>query len=110
MFALGSDGKCLDTNTFMESPIDQNASVDGAEEREGFGESMVCGGGEVTFIGDVGTPVSPLSLSAQPFTKTPDKGAAANSSTMKVKNLSRLWLYRNGGIPPDDVVRKAATS
>jgi hypothetical protein len=71
MFALGPDGKCLDTNAFMEMPIDQEASLDGAKGRESYRDSMTTAGGEVKFIGDTGTPISPLSLSSSQLQMTP---------------------------------------
>jgi hypothetical protein len=111
MFPLGPDKRCLDTNPFMETEIHVE-SVDGdLSRREGPGEEFPqnegADGDDVTFIGDVNSPISPLSLSSS-FPSDMQQSDATRK--LKVKHLSRLWLYRNGKVPPDDYIRRAATA
>lgn len=116
MFALDKNGRCMDTNEFMELPVEKNASNDAPaeepDEREDLSESMIVGGGEVTFIGDIDSPIAPVSLSRASISLAAVEGSDLSEipGTMKVKNLSRLWLYRNGGTPPDEIVRRSATA
>jgi hypothetical protein len=126
MFPLNAKGECQDTNAFMEMEVDYVTSLDGlddnGEDREGLRESMTGAGEEVAFMGDADSPISPLNLAGSQLMMTTIDGktnGSANGSatgsqtrtqTTKVKNLSRLWLYRNGGYPYEDMVRRAATS
>jgi len=108
MFPLDKSGtRCLDTNDFMEMKIDMvNAGISSTRFRtdqsvqdaqNGHGEIIE----EVDFIGDVDSPVGPVQVLAESTHTT--------AMDWKVKNLSRLWLYRNGGTPPDETVQRANT-
>jgi hypothetical protein len=129
MFPLNAKRECHDKNAFMEMDVDHVTSLDGFDEndddREGLSDSMTGAGQEVAFMGDGDSPISPLSLSGSQLIMTTidgqtngtANGSASGSQTQahtqtqvtKVKNLSRLWQYRNGGSPPDDMVRRAGT-
>jgi hypothetical protein len=113
MFPLGSDKKCLDSNEFMEMEVDMSASED-AGEREGRSESITCNpgvpGGEVTVVGDINSPISPLHLSSPVNSFSSAMQIEDGVRVLKVKNFSRLWLYRNGGTPPSDSVRRVFTA
>jgi hypothetical protein len=99
MFALDDKNVCLDHNDFMDMDVDvQTPTQDAKEERENTSESITTTG-EVTFIGDIGSPTSALSVTTS--FNIPTGKAAQNRAIVKVKQLSRLWLYRNGGNPPD---------
>ena len=114
MFVLTPEGKCAETNEFMEMAIDQAASLDGKDhEREGFGESVMWDGGEhaekdARVIGDFDSPISPLTLSGG-LNMTSSSSGPVGGHQLKVKHLSRLWLYRNGGLPPDEPLSRAET-
>jgi hypothetical protein len=115
MFPLDSMRKCADTNEFMEMEVNMNSVRRDSGAREGLGSSMATGGeddDDVTFIGDVNSPISPLVLSRPDISSLGHDAepTAAQAGPMKVKHFSRLWLYRNGGVPPDDSVRRAATT
>jgi hypothetical protein len=129
MFPLNAKGECHDKNPFMEMDVDHVTSLDGFDEndddREGLSDSMTGAGQEVAFMGDGDSPISPLSLAGSQLIMTTidgqtngtANGSASGSQSQthtqtqvtKVKNLSRLWQYRNGGSPPDDTVRRAGT-
>jgi len=133
MFALDEDRRCKDSNAFMEMEISVPAQASAAlAGREGPGEGQLArrgvrrsgvgggdGGGdeedgeeedEVTFIGDVDSPVSSRSMESSFVLGGGAQRDGAAERNLKVKNLSRLWLYRNGGVPPDEPVRRAATA
>jgi hypothetical protein len=114
MFPLGLDKKCMDSNEFMEMEVDLSASDD-AGEREGPSESITCSpgvsGAEATVVGDINSPISPLHLSSPVNTFSPTTQIEEESGrVLKVKNFSRLWLYRNGGSPPSDSLRRVFTA
>ncbi|KAF2674780.1 hypothetical protein BT63DRAFT_449774 [Microthyrium microscopicum] len=108
MFPLESEyGKCKNSNEFMDAVV---VDRDGSDEgRDDIVDSVV-GNGEVTFVGDVDSPISPQSFSPMGSVVL-DKSETAllPKPVVKVKNLSRLWLYRNGGSPPDYIKRAATT-
>jgi len=112
MFPLDDDSRCCDTNEFMEMEVDMGSMDRESGEREGLGESMATGGegDDVTFIGDVNSPISPLVLSRPELALDNHAEPPVQTGAMRVKNFSRLWLYRNGAVPPDDLVRRAATT
>jgi len=76
----------------------------GGDEEDGQEEE------EVTFIGDVDSPVSSRSMESSFVLDGGAQRDGAAERRLKVKNLSRLWLYRNGGVPPDEPVRRSATA
>jgi hypothetical protein len=113
MFPLGPDKKCLNSNEFMEMEVDMSTSDD-AGEREGPSESITSSsgvrGGEVTVVGDINSPISPLHLSSPLNVFSPATQIGERGRPLKVKDFSRLWLYRNGGTPPSDSVRRVFTA
>lgn len=111
MFPLGPDKQCLDTNPFMETEVRVESVAGDVSRREGPGELVPQGNDadadDVTFIGDVNSPISPQSPSSSFPSDMLRSGVARK---LKVKHLSRLWLYRNGRVPPDDFIRRASTA
>lgn len=91
MFPLGSHQKTLENNPFMDMEVRLNRhDVEGREDLAG---SLVeAGEGECTFVGDVNTNISPVVLFEE----------KERPRRLRVKDFSRLWLYRNGGSPPED--------
>jgi hypothetical protein len=115
MFPLDEKNtKCLDTNPFMEMTIDIVERGD-TSKRYGTAESVQSGHAEISagtsakvevaFIGEADTPFGPVEVETTTITSPNGSG----QKTYRVKNLSRLWLYRNGGSPPDDAMRKSGT-
>jgi hypothetical protein len=109
MFPLGPDKQCLDTNPFMETEVRVESVGGDQSRREGPGElvSQNNDADDVTFVGDVNSPIAPQSPSSSFSSDILRSGVARR---LKVKHLSRLWLYRNGRVPPDDFIRRAATA
>ena len=100
MFALNPERTgCADTNDFMEMEVRFNKhDVEEDGDRESLLSSLVGTDSDdavkknsVAFVGDVNAAVKPIAL--------PKRGGAAR--VLKVKDFSRLWLYRNGGEPED---------
>ncbi|KAF2088066.1 hypothetical protein K490DRAFT_73060 [Saccharata proteae CBS 121410] len=99
MFPLGPDRRAMDTNDFMETEVDfAKDSLD--SDREGLAESL-CDSllGEdplagVAVVNDVNSPVTPVMIASTKSVESLDR-------VPKVKDFSRLWLYRNGGSPQD---------
>ncbi|EAW07157.1 uncharacterized protein ACLA_018610 [Aspergillus clavatus NRRL 1] len=89
MFVLGKDLKTLDTNDFMETEIEVEVPV---AERH---------------IEDAAAPESPLDhddthvLYDEMKSNVSSLANSFLSRKTKVKDLSRLWLYRNGASPTD---------
>lgn len=79
MFPFGPDWKVLDSNEFMDMPaeIDARGAVQ-AGEREGVDECIMSSSGE---------------------TSRRENAVSGNRGLLKVRDFSRLWLYRNGGSP-----------
>ena len=100
MFALNPERTaCADTNDFMEMEVRFNKhDVEEDDDRESLLSSLVDKDDDeavkklVAFVGDVNAPVKPIALM---------KLGAGSVRRLKVKDFSRLWLYRNGGEPDD---------
>jgi hypothetical protein len=111
MFPLGPDKRCLDTNLFMETEVRVESVGGDVLHREVLGETVArtddAEGDDVTFIGDINSPISPQSPSSS-FSS--DMLRSGVTRRLKVKHLSRLWLYRNGRVPPEPYVRRSATA
>jgi hypothetical protein len=116
MFAFDSARKCANTNAFMEMEVrlshhdvdeDHEELVHELNDNTGgklFGKKIrdniveqqqqqqKKNSQEVAFVGDVNKAVRPLVLFEQ----------GEQPRRLKVKDFSRLWLYRNGGSPDDN--------
>lgn len=100
MFALNPERTaCADTNEFMEMKVKFNKhDVEEDDDRESLLSCLVDKDGEgvdgvkkgVAFVGDVNAPVKPMGWKHH------------ERRVLRVKDFSRLWLYRNGGEPEDD--------
>ena len=100
----------------MDMPVDVAVGSDAGGEREGPRESMAkssgaqkVGGEEQgrSWVADVNSPISPLRLESPVMAfATVREG----ERVLRVRDFSRLWLYRNGGVPPDDGLRRAFTT
>jgi hypothetical protein len=109
MFPLETvDGviRAKDVSEFMEMSLthDQNTP----DAREDILESILGSGTqrEVSqshaYVGDVNSPLSPLVInSARAIDSAIEKSSQNPWENWKVKHFSRLWMYRNGGSPPD---------
>lgn len=88
----------LERNKFMDSYVriaDQAADVD-REDLEtsqaiGQGSDMIENGGNVVWVRDLASPVTWSHHSASSFPSDP--------SMIRVRDVSRLWAYRNGRVP-----------
>lgn len=76
MFTLGADGRVKERNAFMDSDVD-----------------IIGRGGEVGISGTMKNGV---------VTGKRRGVAAVGKVGMKVRDLSRLWMYRNSMSPPDE--------
>jgi hypothetical protein len=95
---------------FME--MDVSTDPKSPDERESFLSSIFGSGTEnevdQAWIGDVNSPISPLTLNSARPVDSPGgidavlDGRPKASGPWKVKHFSRLWMYRNGESPPPD--------
>lgn len=92
MFPLDENRhRVAEYSEFMELPVRLNRHDLGREDAAaGLGGGN---GDSVAFIGDVNKSVAPLVRLT----------GSARGERLKVKDFSRLWQYRNGGSPADDV-------
>ncbi|KAJ5114296.1 hypothetical protein NUU61_000055 [Penicillium alfredii] len=81
MFTLGPDQKVLDSNPFMETTI---ATQPNKTMREQDGAQGKRADGKPSTSGVLGR-------------QSPEPNGS--SQTLRIKNVSRLWQYRNGGSP-----------
>jgi hypothetical protein len=119
MFPLGEDGKCLESNPFMDLSIDlidasdlenredmTHSVQDGSKAKPGLSPGHPnAGAGQAFESAAAAKPVTEVSVIGDLDLKDGDP----QEKTWKVKNLSRLWLYRNGSVPPDVEPRRAET-
>ena len=90
MFPLGPDRRCLDTNEFMDMDVDASEFEKQPESRESLVESLMRGVDRSwPLVAEVDHLEQPMSV-LDPYPRA-----------LKVKDFSRLWLYRNGGSPSD---------
>jgi hypothetical protein len=102
MFRMGSDRRILDSNDFMDMEV-RMSHHDLDDGREDIAHAFADNSGgkefggkaeqQVAFVGDVNRSLRPMVLFEHG--ETPRR--------LRVKDFSRLWMYRNGGDPPDDV-------
>ncbi|OCL05584.1 hypothetical protein AOQ84DRAFT_298601 [Glonium stellatum] len=100
MFPLGPDQRVLETNDFMEMELKVSEDDTRSHAREADWFSLYGRGAEteedVATLEDINSPIQSLQNSSF--------GSAFESNrlqtTRKVKDYSRLWLYRDGGSPP----------
>ena len=90
MFPLGPDMRASETSEFMETELDTavGASAGGVHDIDKQGDLY----GEGSSV-----QATPNALGPVP---SDNNGKPVNGRPLKVKDLSRLWLYRNGGLPP----------
>ncbi|KAF2418453.1 hypothetical protein EJ08DRAFT_666199 [Tothia fuscella] len=110
MFPLETvDGviRAKDVSEFMEMSVTKDPETPDA--REDLLTSIFGSGTQreaassMAFVGDVNTPLSPLTLnSALPADDGAGSGSQQSWEQWKVKHFSRLWQYRNGNGPPED--------
>jgi hypothetical protein len=90
MFTLGKDMKTLDTNNFMEMEVEvqpdelNRLKADGRDTGDRFGHH------------DIDFPCDEMNANVSLV-----QSDGSFRRKMKVKELSRLWLYRNGASPID---------
>jgi hypothetical protein len=99
-----------DYSEFME--MDVTSDPKSPDEREDWIQSLFGTGMELedeqAWVGDVNTPISPLTLNSARSTDSPSEidgvleGRRRVAGPSKVKHFSRLWMYRNGASPPPD--------
>jgi hypothetical protein len=101
MFPLGPDQRVLKTNDFMEMELNISKGDKHSHAREGIWSSFYSSGVEaeenVAVLEDINSPISRAS------TTSTNSAFASNrvQNSPKVKDFSRLWLYRDGGSPPN---------
>lgn len=101
MFPLGPDQRVLQTNDFMEMELNISKGDKHSHARESIWPSLYSGGVEaeenVAILEDINSPISRVS------TTSIDSAFTSNrvQNPHKVKDFSRLWLYRDGGSPPN---------
>lgn len=90
MFPLGPDMRASETGEFMETELDTavDALAGGVHGIDKQGDLY----GEGSSV-----QATPNALGPVP---SDNNGNPVNGRPLKVKDLSRLWLYRNGGLPP----------
>jgi hypothetical protein len=124
MFPLNKERtRALDASEFMDGQVEVDATSgdSGDSKRRKMEENKDCCGDvreglEQSFRGadpvgrdeegvelevevwDSGSPIVARKMGSWPV-----KGEEKAGSRLKVGDLSRLWLYRNGGCPPDDI-------
>jgi hypothetical protein len=87
MFTLGSDRKVLKSNPFMDMTVEAKPEIN--IQSRGAGSGLQGSFGE------------PLEATLTPMVKS-ERGVAIDETdhqTLRVKDFSRLWQYRNGGSP-----------
>lgn len=90
MFTLGSDKRVLDSNTFMDMKVETKSNIS-IESRPGPG--TLDNSDEQTE-----ETLFPITKTGRPLRN----GVAIDDldhNTLRVKDFSRLWKYRNGGSP-----------
>jgi hypothetical protein len=102
MFRFGEDGRVLDSNAFMDMEVRlSHHDMDAGREDVVHALADNSGGKEfggkhaeqrVAFVGDVNRNLRPMVLFEQ----------GELPRRLKVKDFSRLWMYRNGGDPRDE--------
>jgi hypothetical protein len=102
MFPLEKDSygnflRCKDTNDFMESVVSRGVEgSEGLEEIEGEKNSW----GMIELAGKDGEGKI-VKREVEVHGSFTEGGFGTGDGTVKVKDLSRLWLYRNGRSPSD---------
>jgi len=96
MFPLGPDQRVLKSNDFMEMELNICKGDNQSQAREGTWSSFYSSGAgveeNVATLEDINSPIS-----RAPTISVLTSDNAPNPP--KVKDFSRLWLYRNGGSP-----------
>ncbi len=97
MFTLDKNGRVAESNDFMDGEVEvcldderqdtRDAVADGIYSVAGIGRKV-----NTVEVRDVNSPI------AAPLTNGQWERVLKN---VKVKDMSRLWKYRNGGSPPE---------
>ena len=97
MFPLGKDQRVLEDNDFMNAEM--SFTADGAfdKTREGMFGTILHDGEMGTIVEDIHSPVEPVSLSRADAMLLSKRAV----TKPRARDFSRLWEYRNGGIPDD---------
>lgn len=87
MFTLGPDRKVLESNPFMDMVIEEDTNTYPGRKRSSP------------------ETADPEPAGKQDETLLPTQSSPQDASprVLRVKDFSRLWLYRNGGSPPDKI-------
>ncbi|KAF3398255.1 hypothetical protein F1880_006456 [Penicillium rolfsii] len=87
MFTLGPDRKVLDSNPFMDMTVEAKPEI--------MVQSMAAGSGLQSSLSE------PSEDTLTPLVKSERRVAfdSNDHQTLRVKDFSRLWQYRNGGSP-----------
>ncbi|KAF2806620.1 uncharacterized protein BDZ99DRAFT_573365 [Mytilinidion resinicola] len=97
MFPLGPDSRVLEENAFMNAEV-EIVGAGSPEAREGPESTVRAGSDEaVAVVENVNSPISPIKIVSPESKFKPDRVL----QPARVKDFSRLWLYRNGRSPPD---------
>lgn len=102
MFPLDENRRCAESNEFMEMDVTFSREEQQRILREDLEISVEqcanrTGEAEVAFVGDVNTPITPVQI----FSPNSLNADEREPRPVKVKDLSRLWKYRNGQSPPE---------
>jgi hypothetical protein len=102
--------RAKNVSDFMEMEVTDDPKS--PDDREDLLSSMFGSGTEKdigqAWVGDINTPISPLTLNSARPVDSPGgidsavDGRRVTSGPFKVKHFSRLWMYRNGESPPPD--------
>ena len=100
MFPLDDNRKASEENKFMDMEVtfsrtDQKSILRESGVTSFYNCADRAGEADVAFVGDVNTPITPLQISS-PHSLLEEERAPR---TLKVKDFSRLWKYRNGRVP-----------
>ncbi|KAF2498374.1 hypothetical protein BU16DRAFT_579510 [Lophium mytilinum] len=97
MFPLGPDSRVLEDSDFMNSEV-EIVGAGMSTAREGAESTVRAGSDEaVAVVEDVNSPILPIKIASSESQFDPGRML----HPARVKDISRLWLYRNGMSPSD---------
>ncbi|KAF2096552.1 hypothetical protein NA57DRAFT_42495 [Rhizodiscina lignyota] len=100
MFPLDENRKASEENAFMDmevtfSPYDQKSILRESVPFSFYSCADRVGEADVAFVGDVNTPITPVQISSPNSLVLEER----TPRTLRVRDFSRLWKYRNGMSP-----------